>query len=228
MRINDDGYLIQRRVFSENKLLLSFFTKEHGRVNGIARLSRKNPIDLGYLCQIKWSAKLDHQLGFIEHDLVRPVCPSIMHDYTKLLAVQSVSALLSQLLVEHHPYPPLFETVEKVYDSLQRDQWLYAYVQFEKMLLEQLGFGLDVTQCAVTGTRENLMYISPKSGRAVCEAAGDPYKDKLLPLPDFFERESATDVPKALHVLGYFLTKNLFEQKLNPIRQTLCDRVGKG
>ncbi|MBX9976668.1 MAG: DNA repair protein RecO [Alphaproteobacteria bacterium] len=227
MRINDEGYLIQQRAFSENKLLLSFFTKEYGRVNGMARISRKNPVDLLYLCQIRWSAKLDHQLGFIEHNLMRAPPPSLMNDYTKLLAVQSISALLSTLLVEHHPYPTLFETVTTVYEALHGDRWLYAYMQFEKTLLEQLGFGLDLTQCASTGARDNLIYISPKSGRAVCSKAGEPYKDKLFPLPRFFKDPLATDAPEALHILRYFLTKNFFENKPLLVRQTLCDRINE-
>ncbi len=221
VRIHDEGFLIQKRHFSESKLFLSFVTKANGRMNGIARYSRKNSLDLGYKCRITWSARLEHQLGFIDHELIQPVSTAVVcgGDYQRLLALQSMAGLLNRLLVEHHSYPQLYRAIEQFVRGLSSEYWLYDYIQFEKILLEQLGFGLDVSVCAVTGRRDNLCYISPKSGRTVSKEAGALYKDKLLPLPRVFHSVEGTDFKEALFVLGYFLEKHLLEGILLPTRQ---------
>ena len=211
MRISDDGFLIHKKPFSENKVLLSFFTPCHGRVNGIARASKRHPLDIGYYCALKWSAKLDHQLGFIEYDFIASPQSLLAHDYQKLLAFQSAVSLLYHLLVEHHPYPLLYKAFNDFIDNLAEDGWLYAYVQFEKKILEQLGFGLSLHACAVEGCRDKVVYLSPRSWRAVCAASGEPYKDKLFSLPVVLIAPEGKDFKEALRILGYFIKHHLLE-----------------
>lgn len=227
VRLEDEGYLIAQRRFSESKNLLSVFTKHHGRVDGIAPLYKKNPLDLGAHVRMKWSAKLPHQLGFMEVDLLtssarllQNVSPS--HAYTTLLMIQSAFALLGKTLVLHHAYPVLYEALL----LLMRSLTLSSYFDFERSFLRELGFGLSLDQCVVTGEKENLLYISPKSGCAVSQSAGKAYADKLLTYPKLLDATTAQDyspfdITQALQVLGYFIQKHLLSGDLPLPRQML-------
>ena len=229
IRLENEGYVICSKRFSESKNLLSVFTKDYGRVDGISPISKKNPIDIGSKVHMKWSAKLPHQLGFMEvHHLktsvlffnhVTPSC-----SYGHLLMLQSALALLSSTLVLHHPYSSLYD----VFDTFVNGITFQNYVQFELSFLKELGFGLDLGRCAVTGDADNLFYLSPKSGCAVSKHAGYPYKEKLLLLPKLFQCDelkqyTAFDITQALQVLGYFIKKHLVHGDFPLPRQMLAN-----
>lgn len=227
VRLEDEGYLLSQRRFSESKNLLMIFTKNHGRVDGIAPLYKKNPLDIGTHARLKWSAKLSHQLGFMDVELltssayrVQKIHPS--HTYTVLLMLQSALSLLSKTLVLHHAYPVLYTSLESFMKSLT----LQAYLDFEHTFLRELGFGLSLEQCVVTRVKNNLLYISPKSGCAVSQDAGAHYSDKLLPYPKLFKDSGTSDytsfdIHQSLQVLGYFIQKHLLHQDLPLPRQML-------
>jgi DNA repair protein RecO (recombination protein O) len=227
IRIADEGYIIAQKGFSESKNRLSVFTKEHGRVDGIAPLYKKSPLDIGACVTIKWSAKLPHQLGFMEVDALKPVALMIQklpssQAYTTLLMLQSALSLLSKTLVLHHAYPLLYGALEGFMASLS----MSSYITFELTFLRELGFGLSLDQCIVTGSMDNLVYISPKSGCAVSQKAGEAYVDKLLMYPKLFDATTAQDyspfdITQALQVLGYFIQKHLLSHELPLPRQML-------
>jgi DNA repair protein RecO (recombination protein O) len=113
-------------------------------------------------------------------------------------------------------------------DLIQTPDWQISYVNYELELLKDLGFGLDLSACAATGQQDDLIYISPKTGRAVSREAGEPYKRQLLPLPSYWMNEGVTpDIQTSLTVTGYFLARHLTErQGLPAIRQRLVDMLG--
>ena len=130
-----------------------------------------------------------------------------------LAGLNAVTALLSFCLPEREAYPALYARTEQLLDLLeQEDLWPLAYLHWEMALLEEMGFGLDLTACAVTGTQEGLTYVSPKTGRAVSEAGAGTWADRLLPLPPVLlgQGEAAnSEIALALGTTGYFLEHHL-------------------
>lgn len=145
-------------------------------------------------------------------------------DGLKLALLSSLTSLLRLILPEGHPYPQLFSQTTATLKMLSQPEtsaqdFVLAYIDFERFLLEQLGFGLDLDRCAVTGQTNNLIYISPKTGRAVCKTEGQPYHDHLLPFPKLFRKEGH-DFGEALKVTGFFIQKHLIPE-LPFMRRTL-------
>jgi DNA repair protein RecO (recombination protein O) len=145
-----------------------------------------------------------------------------------LTALSSACHLTDQCLPERHPYPHLYDLLYQLIEDLfQASNWPISYVNYELALLKELGFGLDLSACAATGQQDDLIYISPKTGRAVSRKAGELYKGQLLPLPSYWLNEGVTpDIRTSLIVTGYFLAQHLTErQGLPSIRQRLVDII---
>lgn len=208
MKLQDSGILIHKKPLGESKWLACFFTEKHGKVVGVLRRSSKQPLDLGTKAAITWSARLEDQLGTLSIEPTFSPAAFCVGSFQALLALQSSSSLLYDMLAEKHPYEKLYQTCLNFLQSLRTD-WQSAYAFFELTLLRELGFGLDLSACAVTGKTEDLTYISPKSGRAVCEVEGRLYKDKLLPYPTILHNETAS-LGDALFTFGYFLQKHFY------------------
>jgi len=223
LRLSDHGILISKRLLGEGKHLLTFFTKTHGQVKGVARISKKNPLDLGAFCLVHWSARLEEQLGFLDVELIKSTATFLLGDYTKLLALQSMMQLLTASLVDRHPYPKLYGVTTAFLIGADDTPWQAAYIRFELTYLEELGFGLDLSQCALTGGKDNLYYLSPNTGRACTQEAGSVYKEKLFRIPDIFKHATALDFYDALNITGYFLKKHLFHHSLPQARLSLLN-----
>jgi DNA repair protein RecO (recombination protein O) len=141
-----------------------------------------------------------------------------MEDAPALAGLTSLAAL-ARLLPERDPHPNLYEVTLFVLGFIDdRSVWPALYVRWELVLLEELGFGLDLSECAATGSNDSLIYVSPKSGRAVSASAGEPYKDRLLRLPAFLTRSRQAgvmpgDVRDGLALTGHFLTTRVFQTR---------------
>jgi len=211
----DDGIVLSARRHGENALIVNLLTREHGRHSGLVRggASARNRglYQPGNRLAAHWRARLSEHLGNFTCELQKAWAASLLHEAQPLLALSAATALLDSALPERAPVPDLFESLEGLIESLSRDGWRERYVRWEMALLTELGFGLDLSACAATGEAEDLIYVSPKSGRAVSAAAGRLYKDRLLPLPGFLlsDGDSATDIDFAagLSLTGYFLGK---------------------
>lgn len=233
MKWLDHGIVLSARRHGESSWILSLLTHDHGRHVGLIRISKKDQVllQLGNLVQASWSARLPDHLGTWQLELISSPLARILSDPLKLTALTSVMHLLDQILAERHGYPTIYESLdlfiqgliqETHLDSHHQTRWLKTYVHFELMLLDQLGYGLDLMTCAVTGQRDNLAFVSPKSGRAVSYEAGLPYKDKLFKLPSFLMQNNSdshsdlpvdsTDLKEGLQMTGYFLNANLFSE----------------
>ena len=170
----------------------------------------------------KW--KLEGEIakwGFTKMPTSAEIAEALFQDeaieWNRLTAFQAVSArrTAERALPERHPYGPLFDGFLALLDALAApgSHWGPVYVRWELGLLEQLGFGLDFSECAVTGGNDALVWVSPRSGRAVCASAGEPYRDKLLALPGFLAGQGEADdaqLADALDLTGYFLTHCVF------------------
>ncbi|WP_299146908.1 DNA repair protein RecO [uncultured Tateyamaria sp.] len=206
------GILLSVRRHGESSAIIDVFTEDKGRHAGVVRggTSRKiAPIlQPGAQLDVAWRARLEEHIGSFTVEPVRSRAALVMDDRLALAGLNTVTALLAYALPEREAHAPLYRRTEKLLDLLgQNDVWPLAYVQWEVALLEELGFGLDLSVCAVTGGSDDLRYVSPKSGRAVSGGGAGEWADRLLPLPPVLRGEgdaSNTEIVQALSTTGYF------------------------
>ena len=218
MKWQGEGLILSVRRHGESSAVVSLLTRDHGRHAGIVRLTQKNRsvIQPGNFVQANWSARLPEHLGAFQVELISASVARVMSDSLRLTALLAIFSTLDRLLAERHLYPEIFDMTLELIDSITSGavDWLKLYAGFELRLLDQLGYGLDLTKCAATGEVDDLAYVSPKSGCAVSRAAGAPYRERLLALPSFFVRDEnpvKESIVDALKLTGYFIAKNFFD-----------------
>lgn len=232
----DEGILISQRRHGESAAIIDVFTPSQGRVAGVVRGGggrRMAPVlQLGAQLDLRWSARLEEHLGHFTVELTRSRAALAMSGRLPLAGVAAVCALLRFVLPEREGHPALYAQTGPLLDLLgQDDLWPLAYLRWEVLLLRELGFGLDLDSCAVSGAREDLAYISPKSGRAVSRAAAGEWAARLLPLSPALTGASTEDddIRSALRVTGHFLTHqiapSLGDHPLPAARQRLMDLI---
>jgi len=227
MKWEDSGIILSTRPYGENSRIVSLLTPNYGRHAGLIRIPKTRSrlsIEAGTFVDATWNARLSEHLGQWSLETIAAMGARLLSMPMALTALSSACSLTDQCLAERHPYPHLFEHLkELIEDLVQSPDSLISYVNYELALLKELGFGLDLSVCAATGQRNDLIYISPKTGRAVSEAAGEPYKSQLLPLPQYWVDDATSpDIKASLTVTGYFLSQHLTErQGLPNIRDRL-------
>ena len=213
----DHGILLSARRHGETSAIIEMFTEAHGRHAGVLRggTSRKiAPIlQPGAQLDVLWRARLEEHIGPFQVDPLRSRAAAAFSGRLALAGLNAVVALLSFCLPEREPHPAIYKQTEQLMDLLGRDEiWPLAYMRWELALLEELGFGLDLSVCAVTGATSGLVYVSPKTGRAVSAAGAGAWADKLLPLPPCLKGEGTApdaEIAEALRTTGYFLENHL-------------------
>ena len=239
MEWRDQGILLNTRRHGETSAIIEVFTPDHGRHAGVVRggTSRKiAPIlQPGAQLDLAWRARLEDHIGAFTVEPVRSRAAVAMGDRLALAGLNAVTALLSFCLPEREAHPALYARTEVLLDLLgQGDVWPLAYLQWEMRLLEEMGYGLDLSACAVTGATEGLIYVSPKSGRAVSAKGAGDWADRMLPLPAvLLGQGDATDVEIAQGFVttGYFLTsqlaKNLGDRSLPEARARFVEAFSR-
>jgi DNA repair protein RecO (recombination protein O) len=213
MEWRDEGILLSLRAHGETSAAAEVFTALHGRYCGIVPggASRKRAASLqsGAQIDLVWRARLADHMGTLRVELLRDRAATAMTDKFALLALSSICALCRYALPERAAYPVLYAATCDLLDSLGQPGWLRTYALWEVLLLEETGFGLDLTQCAVTGKSEDLAYVSPRTGRAVTRDGAGIYAARLLPLPglliDDMALADAAALYSALSLTGHFL-----------------------
>jgi DNA repair protein RecO (recombination protein O) len=190
MQWSDVSIILSTRKYGETSAVVRVLTRDRGVFSGVFRgaysKNNRGMLQAGNVVSAAWNARLAEQLGTFKLELMEAHAAHIMHDGAKLSALSSACSLLEMALPERHPYPKLFADFHEFLHILNSgENWEEEYIKFELSLLSEAGFGLDLSECAATGVSENLIYVSPKSGRAVCADSGEPYKGKLLELPEF-------------------------------------------
>lgn len=222
MEWRDEGIILGLRKHGETSVIAEVMTKAHGRHLGIVRGGRSKRLQPvlqpGNSVDLVWRARLDEHLGQYQIELLNARAGRLMESAIGVHGVQAMAALL-RLLPERDSHPRLHDAFAIILDSLDTPAEAGAlYVRFELAVLEDLGFGLDLTACAATGARTDLVYVSPKSGRAVSAAAGAPWADRMLALPAFLPDRtqactSAETLGQAFRLTGYFLGRHVFEPR---------------
>jgi DNA repair protein RecO (recombination protein O) len=210
MNWSDEGIILGSRRHGESSLIVELMTAAHGRhlglVKGARRSQERAALQPGNTVSASWRARLDEHLGNYTIEPVTVRAAALMDGPAALYALQVMAGLL-RLVPERDPHPALYHRLAHTIEHLAEADIAGALVvQFELELLRELGFGLDLDSCAATGVSADLVYVSPKSGRAVSRKAGAPFCDRLLPLPAFLT--TSEEMPPAREILdGFRLTE---------------------
>jgi DNA repair protein RecO (recombination protein O) len=237
MEWRDTGILLSARKHGETALILDVFTPGNGRQTGVLRggAARRRMASLqpGAQLEVTWRARLEGHMGAFTAEPLRSRMAAALADRLALSGLSAVCALLAYALPEREAHPRLYHHSEQLLDLLgQPALWPLAYLRWELRLLEEMGFGLDLSRCAVTGATEGLALVSPRSGRAVTRAGAGDWADRLLPLPPVLRGEGSAgdaEIAEALAVTGHFLDSRLAEEivgrPLPAARAALVERI---
>lgn len=242
MEWTDQGILLSARPYGESAALAVLLTRDHGRhaglVHGGQSSRHRATLEPGNQLAAHWRARIADQLGQWSLEVERASAAALLDDPMRLSCLAAACALMDSSLPEREPHPALFDATLALLDAMQTEIWAEIYVRWEIGLLNEVGFGLDLSRCAVTGRsaedlaggNEMLSHVSPRSGRAVSTSAAEPYRDKLLPLPPFLLGLSGggpVEVAQGLAMTGHFLERFVFAQRhvdLPPARRRFVER----
>ncbi|WP_417250511.1 DNA repair protein RecO [Celeribacter sp.] len=228
MEWQDQGAVLSVRKHGETSVIVELFTENHGRHAGVVRggISRKMSPHLqpGGQISVRWKARLEDHLGSFTFEPLRSRAANVMSDPLALSGLNALTAILSATLPEREPHGYLYAETVSLFDRLGTDpMWPLAYLHWEVSLLEELGFALDLSACAVTGSPDDLAYVSPKTGRAVSRQGAGEWADRLLPLPQSLLGQSSLDyaeIVQGMATTGHFLAKIIAELSDKPLPQS--------
>ncbi|MEM8854626.1 MAG: DNA repair protein RecO [Pseudomonadota bacterium] len=237
MEWRDEALILSARPFGENSKIVDLFAVREGRAAGLVRGARSRgtraTVQPGNRVFATWRGRLDGQLGTLQLEMIEARAGQVMDHAVGAFGLQALAALLG-FLPERDPHPRLYAAANVLIDAFDNpaDAGETA-VRFELIFLEEFGYGLDLSACAATGTTDDLVYVSPRSGRAVSRAAGAPYADRMLPLPAFLKDEgpvNAASLEAGFRLTSHFLTSEvaaLAGKPLPPARERFVRAVLK-
>jgi DNA repair protein RecO (recombination protein O) len=239
VEFEDDAFVLSARLHGESGAIVELLTSAHGKyaahVAGGGSRKVRPFLQPGARVICRYRARVSDQLGSAAIEPVGEGPAALFDDPLALSGLQAAAAVAAGALPEREPHPGAYLAFEALTGALTHpDVWPAVFVRFEAGLLQDLGFGLDLSKCAATGTTDDLVYVSPRTGRAVSRAAGEPYKDRLLALPPFMLAAqyglNAGDVAAGLTLTGHFLEAFIFgplNRPLPPARLWLLDRLSE-
>lgn len=211
-----EGTVIARRLHGENAVIIDVLTQQYGRhaglVPGGASPKRAAMLQPGTQLDLRWRARRDDQLGYFTIEPLR-LRAGLLADPLGLAGLNAICALLVFALPERDPHPALVAATEALLDQVEAGaDWTVDYLHWEMRLLDEMGFGLDLTTCAVTGAHDGLAYVSPRSGRAVSREGAGEWADRLLPLPALLGGAGdnrGNGLAEGLAITGHFLETHM-------------------
>jgi DNA repair protein RecO (recombination protein O) len=237
VEFEDDAFVLSARAHGEAGAIVELLTRGHGRyaahVAGGASRKMRPFLQPGAQVIARYRARVSDQLGSASLEAVGEGPSALFDDSLALFGLQAAASVAAGALPEREPHPGAYLAFEALCQALANpDIWPAVFVRFEAGLLQDLGFGLDLSKCAATGSTDDLVYVSPRTGRAVSRQAGEPYKDRMLALPPFMLGAQAGlgpgDVGAGLALTGHFLEAYIFNplnRPLPPARVWLLDRL---
>ncbi|MBA3810237.1 MAG: DNA repair protein RecO [Caulobacteraceae bacterium] len=239
MEFEDDAFILAARAFGETGAIVEALTARHGKyaahVAGGASRRMKSFLQVGARVIVNYKARTADQLGSASLEPVGEGPSALFDDALALAGLTAAASVAGAALPEREPHPGAFLAFESLTATLaDSDVWPAVFVRFEAGLLQDLGFGLDLTHCAVTGAADDLIYVSPRTGRAVSASAGEAYKARLLTLPPFLLSAQGGlkpgDIGAGPTLTGHFLEACVFaalNRPLPPARLRLIDKLGE-
>ncbi len=216
MEWREKAIVLGARRHGETSAIVEVFTRDHGRHAGLVRSGRSKRmrpvLQQGNIVEVVWRARLEEHLGSFTIEPVSMNAALVMDEPIRLAGLTTLTALCS-LLPEREPHADLYDATKLILTNIENDEvWPALLVRWEAGLLDCLGFGIDLSRCVATGQTTDLIYVSPKSGRAVSASAGEPYKTSLLMLPGFLigsGQAGSEDLINGFALTGYFLHRHL-------------------
>ncbi|GHT93853.1 hypothetical protein FACS1894122_09760 [Alphaproteobacteria bacterium] len=184
MQWRDECIILSLKAFSESSRIVTVFNKSLGKTSGLVN-GMKASIQPGDVSDVSWRGRSAERLGTLTVENVFSPFVHVFKNSSGIFAIDSACSMCRNGMPEKAPHPELFDELKSLMLAISRGDWIVDYVFFEMKFLSEVGFGLDLSKCALTGATEGLAYISPKTGCAVTAEAGEKYKDKLFKLPDF-------------------------------------------
>lgn len=231
----DEAIVLRAAPQGETAAVVSLLTRTRGRHMGLVpggqSRSRQAMLQPGQSVQANWRARLPDQLGTFTLESFEVYPAAVLDDGAVLAGLSSACAVADAALPEREPHPAIYDGLLALLETFSSPAWPYAYVRWELGLLKELGFGMDLSACALTGATVGLTHVSPRSGRAVCGEAATPWLDKLLELPGFLIGSgdvSADSLRQGLRLTGFFLEKCAFAVHHAPLpaaRLRLMERL---
>ena len=219
MEWSDDGIVLNLRAHGETSGILEALTRDHGRHLGLVRggssSNGRAMLQPGNRVKLTWRARLSDHLGIFTVELAHARAADIFEQRAALCGLNALAAVAAAVLPEREPHEAAYEGADALLDAIAAHDftdWAPLFVRWEIGLLNELGFGLDLARCAATGTADDLVYVSPRTGRAVSRDAGAPYRDRLLRLPPFLLGRQAGDAMSSDLLAGLQLTAHFLEQ----------------
>ncbi|MBF8247147.1 MAG: DNA repair protein RecO [Rickettsia sp.] len=218
MRFRDKGIILSKKLYAEKSYILRVFTENHGIYSALLYGKKNaNILHEGSLIDVIWTARLEEHLGVFKCDLIKSFLERIYFDQSKILALRSALNLTKIAFKEREPQIKFFHILHEFLNIITKIQiYPIDYIFFEINLLEAAGYGIDTTKCVVTGKKENLKFLSPKSGKAVCREIGQEYSKKLFLLPECLiyppqkKQISLQELLQSLKILSYFINRYVF------------------
>lgn len=239
MNFRDRGIIISKRELKERSNIITIFSQNLGIYSGVSKqFNKKDNTGLleGNLVDFIWNARLHEHIGSLKLELVKSYNAQIIMDKTKLYAFNSITSILKMAFCEREPHNNLFPILLSFVNDLKKGFSVKRYIELEIAILAEAGYKMQLQNCVVTGKKDNLHYVSPKSGCAVSAQEGEKYKDKLLNLPKFLI-EGAKDKTPEIHIdeaqsafdlTSYFLSRYIFTNKPPPsARLTFTEHITK-
>lgn len=233
----DQAVMLSARPHGEAAAVVQLLTRDHGRhaglVHGGQGRKARAVLQPGNRLVATWRARLSDHLGTVTCEPEVSHAARLMDEPDRLAALTAAAAVCERALPEREPHPACYRGLLALLDALEGDHWAESYVGWEVSLLAELGFGLDLGSCAAGGSNDQLAYVSPRTGRAVSLAAGEPYRDRLLALPGFLVGRGdggRAEVAQGLTLCGFFLERFVFgpqDRPLPPPRQRLAERFAR-
>ncbi|MGE4350941.1 MAG: DNA repair protein RecO [Bdellovibrionales bacterium] len=218
----DEGIILSAQPHGETSVIVTLLTAEHGRHAGLVCGGQSGrhqaTLMVGNQVKARWRARLIDHLGTFSLEVLAPTAAPWLCDPEILALIASATTVTEASLPERQPMPALYDALLALFSLEDRTLWGPAYISWEIGVLKALGYGLDLSHCALTGACEGLAYISPRTGRAVTAEAAVPYKDRLLPMPAFLcgaANWDENDILKGLDLTGHFLSQNVFAHPQN-------------
>ncbi len=222
---NDVGIILSAKKYGERGLIINILTEEHGRyvawINNYKTKRILPSVQPGNLVKVFWKSRIIEQMGSFKIEQISSISGKIFDEKLKLQALTSLCSLLEKFLPERESYSEVFYATKAflnvlaINDELDNKQWIKGYLKWEIGLLSSIGFSLDLKQCAVTGQKNNLHYVSPRTGKAVSKEGAGKFAPKLLKLPMFLGGVEV--VGSSIHeeiIMGLNITTFFFKNKL--------------
>ncbi len=237
---DDIGIIISSRRYGESDVILHTLTQNHGShyglVKGGASRKRRADFQIGNLLNLKWKARILENLGTYTCNLEYSFSANFLDNSEVIMKILTLCSIADSVLPEREPCNNIFTQAYHLLKVLNDNYWISSYTKWELNILSHLGFGLSLNTCALTGVSDELIYVSPRSGRAVSKSAGQPYSKKLLPLPEFLYNSkiidpSIKDMICAMDLTEFFLLRHVYDSDIDKIpnarkrlRSSILDR----